>query len=182
MKVIPICEADTRELKVGDRISIDLDVDGHREFTATVQRVTSEGYTIMFDECVGGHRMNSEGTKKGGFSASDMKLWLRNELFYKFPENLQPRIKNLTLPTIGQIFGHHGHQCNDMFEPDTDEQFPHLKRCMHNMSCWWLSNATKENIPSPYFACVEVTHRKPTLSYDDARRANCIYPVFILLR
>lgn len=183
MKTIRMHEIDTEEFQVGDQITIALD---GKDYTATVQQVTDEGYIVMFDDCVAEHEMNSEWTNKGGFDASDMKKFLQEELLPKFPEDLRPRIKNITLPTVGQIFGHEDQWCNRTFEPDTDEQFPLMKSRKNRVAdfdgdwdWWWLANATKQSVSSTFFAYV-VNYGIPY--YYIAGTAFGVRPVFLLVR
>lgn len=157
MKVTRKVQFKTNEICVGDRITVRLS--GFGKFTATAQRVTDKGILFLFDEVIARHLMNETNTNEGGFDKSDMCRWLRETVLPAFPEKLRTRIREITLPTYGEIFGHDDFYEN--FEPDDDEQFELMKR-RGNRVCdfeddwcwWWLRNATKRSVSSACFACV----------------------------
>lgn len=157
MKVTRKVQFKTNEICVGDRITVRLS--GFGKFTATAQRVTDKGILFLFDEVIARHLMNETNTNEGGFDKSDMRRWLRETVLPAFPEKLRTRIREITLPTYGEIFGHDDFYEN--FEPDDDEQFELMKR-RGNRVCdfeddwcwWWLRNATKRSVSSAYFADV----------------------------
>jgi len=157
MKVTRKVQFKTNEICVGDRITVRLS--GFGKFTATAQRVTDKGILFLFDEVIARHLMNETNTNEGGFDKSDMCRWLRETVLPAFPEKLRTRIREITLPTYGEIFGHDDFYEN--FEPDDDEQFELMKR-RGNRVCdfeddwcwWWLRNATKRSVSSAAFAVV----------------------------
>jgi len=157
MKVTRKVQFKTNEICVGDRITVRLS--GFGKFTATAQRVTDKGILFLFDEVIARHLMNETNTNEGGFDKSDMCRWLRETVLPAFPEKLRTRIREITLPTYGEIFGHDDFYEN--FEPDDDEQFELMKR-RGNRVCdfeddwcwWWLRNATKRSVSSACFAVV----------------------------
>ncbi len=157
MKVTRKVQFKTNEICVGDRITVRLS--GFGKFTATAQRVTDKGILFLFDEVIARHLMNETNTNEGGFDKSDMCRWLRETVLPAFPEKLRTRIREITLPTYGEIFGHDDFYEN--FEPDDDEQFELMKR-RGNRVCdfeddwcwWWLRNATKRSVSSALFALV----------------------------
>jgi len=157
MKVTRKVQFKTNEICVGDRITVRLS--GFGKFTATAQRVTDKGILFLFDEVIARHLMNETNTNEGGFDKSDMCRWLRETVLPAFPEKLRTRIREITLPTYGEIFGHDDFYEN--FEPDDDEQFELMKR-RGNRVCdfeddwcwWWLRNATKRSVSSAGFAYV----------------------------
>ncbi len=145
------------EICIGDQIAVKLC--GFGEFTATAQKVTKKGILFLFDDAIANRPMNESGTNAGGFEQSDMKRWLRNTILPAFPEKLRCKVTDITLPTMGEIFGHDYFYEN--FEPDKDEQFELMKR-RDNRACifnddwcwWWLRNTMKQDISSVYFAAV----------------------------
>lgn len=157
MKVARKVQFKTNEICVGDQITVRLS--GFGKFTATAQRVTDKGILFLFDEVIARHLMNETNTNEGGFDKSDMRRWLRETVLPAFPEKLRTRIREITLPTYGEIFGHDDFYEN--FEPDDDEQFELMKR-RGNRVCdfeddwcwWWLRNATKRSVSSAFFADV----------------------------
>ena len=157
MKVTRKVQFKTNEICVGDQITVRLS--GFGKFTATAQKVTDKGILFLFDEVIARHSMNETNTNEGGFDKSDMCRWLREAVLPAFPEKLRTRIREITLPTYGEIFGHDDFYEN--FEPDNDEQFELMKR-RGNRVCdfeddwcwWWLRNAAKKNVSSAFFALV----------------------------
>lgn len=150
----------TKTFEVGDQITVNLKDLG--ELTLTAQKVTEEGTYFMFDKAVARHCMNSNGKNKGGFKESDLYKWLNSDFLNLFPEELKAHIKDITVPTYGQMFGHDDEFYKN-FEPDNDEQFELMKdrknRIFFDLEdkwCWsWLQNATKKEVSADYFACVD---------------------------
>ena len=152
-------EMATKEIIVGDRILVSLAELG--DFTATAHKITDRGVLFIFDEYVTSRPMNSKNTNKGGYEKSDLKKWIDSVLLEAFPEELRNRIADLSIPTVGELFGHEDEWDNEHFEPDTDEQLPLMKErknrvaYLNNEWEWgWLRNATKEEFSAAYFACV----------------------------
>lgn len=158
MKVTRKMQFKTEDICVGDQITVKLA--GFGKFTATAVKVTDRGVKFLFDEVVARHVMNKERTNEDGFDASDLKKWLDSVLLPAFPNKLRTRVRGLTIPTYGEIFGHDDFYEN--FEPDEDEQYELMKR-RGNRVCdfegdwcwWWLRNATKKEVSSAYFAHVD---------------------------
>lgn len=157
MKVTRKVALDTGEVRVGDQITITLK--GFGRFTATAQNVTDVGILFLFDEAIAKHSMNDSATNINGFEGSDMNRWLHDTVLPAFPENLRRQVKDITLPTYGEIFGHD--YFYSIFEPDKDKQFKSMKQ-RRNRICdfegdwcwWWLQNKTELNISSANFALV----------------------------
>lgn len=153
MKVTRKVQFKTNEICVGDQINVKLR--GFGKFTATVQKVTDKEICFLFDDVVTRHSMNETNTNEAGFEKSDMRRWLCETVLPAFPKKMRTRIREITLPTYGEIFGHDNFYEN--FEPDNDEQFE-LMKWRGNRVCdfedWWLRNATKSNVSSAYFAHV----------------------------
>lgn len=148
----------TRDIKVGDQIDVPLD--GIGTFTATAHQITDEGILFIFNDCITCKQMNSNGGNKGGFEKSELIDWMGSTLYDAFPEELKKRLRYITLPSYGQMFGH-DEWYEKAIEPDKDEQLPLMKIrrnriCTYeNDNCWyWLRNATKKNYSSDGFAGV----------------------------
>lgn len=182
MKVARKVQFKTNEICVGDQITVRLS--GFGKFTATAQRVTDKGILFLFDEVIARHPMNeTNNTNEGGFDKSDMRRWLRETVLPAFPEKLRTRIREITLPTYGEIFGHDDFYEN--FEPD-DEQFELMKR-RGNRVCdfeddwcwWWLRNATKRSVSSADFAYVSGSGYA---NYGTASHSGGVRPEFWLVK
>lgn len=160
MQVIRTTTIETKDFQIGDRISIELN--GFGVFTATVHKITDVGALIIFDEYVTSRPMNDDWTNEGGFEKSDLKKWINTTLLPAFPENLQSHIRELSIPSVGEMFGHDDEWNERTFEADSDEQLPLMKkRCNRvaylndNWEWGWLRNATKKNVSAAHFALVD---------------------------
>lgn len=147
-----------KDIKVGDQIEVPLD--GIGTFMATAHQITDEGILFIFDDCIARKLMNSKGGSTGGFEKSELAEWMESTLYKAFPEELKKRMRYLTLPSYGQMFGH-DEWYEKAIEPDKDEQLPLMKIrknriCTYeNDNCWyWLRNATKKDYSSVCFAYV----------------------------
>lgn len=182
MKVARKVQFKTNEICVGDQITVRLS--GFGKFTATAQRVTEKGILFLFDDVISRHPMNETNTNEGGFNKSDMRGWLCETVLPAFPEKLRTKVREITLPTYGEIFGHDDFYEN--FEPDNDEQFELMKR-RGNRVCdfeddwcwWWLRNATKKSVSSAYFARV---YYGGTTGCNDASTSGGVRPEFWLVK
>lgn len=160
IKVIRKYEKDVRNIQEGDQILIPLAELG--EFTATAYKVTDKGVLFIFDEYVTSQPMNKKNTNRGGFEKSDLKKWMDSVLFMAFPDWLRDRITDLSIPTVGEMFGHEDEWNDEHFEElDTDEQLPLMKECRNRVAYlkneweWgWLRNAMKKEYSSACFAHV----------------------------
>lgn len=146
MRIKRSFEFETENFEVGDRIDIHLEDYG--DFTATAQRVSEEGAIFLFDSIVLMRQLNELESENRGYAESDLRKWLENEFTNAFPEGIRAKIKQITIPTFGQIFGNSPYHSN--FEPDNDEQFPAMRECknrlrlyMDHMNCYWLQNSVK---------------------------------------
>lgn len=149
------------DVVVGDQIEIPLE--GLGTFTATAYKVTDDKVLFIFDDYVTRRPMNNKNTNKGGYDESDLKDWIDIELFNKFPREFRKRMLNLTLPTVGQLFGWNDEWARNAFERDDNEQLPLMKlRCNRvayyydKTSYGWLRNTTKKSVSSMYFASMSV--------------------------
>lgn len=182
MNVIRTMTIETEDFQIGDRLPITLT--GFGSFMATVHKVTEEGTLFIFDEYVVSRPMNERNTNIGGFDQSDLKKWMNTTLLSAFPEDLKARIKELTIPSIGEMFGHEDEWDKAHFEMDTDEQLP-LMRERHNRVAYlnnqwewgWLRNATKKNVSAANFA--NVTSDGNTNCYN-ASVSGGVRPVFAI--
>lgn len=182
MKVARKVQFKTNEICVGDQITMRLS--GFGKFTATAQRVTEKGILFLFDDVISRHPMNETNTNEGGFNKSDMCGWLCETVLPAFPEKLRTKVREITLPTYGEIFGHD--DLYENFEPDNDEQFELMKR-RGNRVCdfeddwcwWWLRNATKKSVSSAGFAYV---HYYGYANYASASASLGVRPEFWLVK
>lgn len=187
------------EIKIGDQITIQLTEYG--DFTATVQTITDRGPLFMFDQYVISRPMNLTSTNEGGFKNSDLRKWMNDELLPLFPESMQGKIKNLTIPTYGQIFGH-DNLYSGVVEPDDTDRFPLMIKRKNriadfNNDNWsnflkrfepgWLQNRILPELPGliqtsfskkgkSHFAVITSTGEVSSL---DATNAAGVRPVFI---
>ncbi|MCM1179353.1 MAG: DUF6273 domain-containing protein [Clostridium sp.] len=164
IKVLRKQETETKEILLGDQILISLN--GLGDFTATAHKITDKGVLFIFDDYVVSKAMNEANTNEGGFDESDLKKWIDSVLLEAFPSELKDRIADLSIPTVGELFGHDDEWDNEHFEPDDDEQLPLMKerrnRVAYLKNEWewgWLRNATKKKVSSAYFASVSLFGR-----------------------
>lgn len=184
IKVIRKYEKEVQNIQEGDQILISLAEVG--EFTATAYKVTDKGVLFIFDEYVASQPMNNKNTNKGGFEKSDLKKWMDSVLFMAFPDWLRDRITDLSIPTVGEMFGHEDEWDNDHFEPDTDEQLPLMGKrknrvaYLNNEWEWgWLRNAMKKEYSSASFAGV---HSDGFTGSGGASDSNGVRPEFWLVK
>lgn len=199
MIILRKMEIETDNLKIGDQITIQLDDFG--EFSATVQQITKDGAVFMFDEYVISRPMNLTSTNEGGFEKSDLRKWMNDVLFPAFPKSMQGKIKNLTIPTYGQMFGWSNWYSN--LEPDDTDRFPLMAKRKNriadfNNDNWsnflkrfepgWLQNRILPELPGliqppsskgkSHFAVITSTGEVSSL---DATDAAGVRPVFLLV-
>lgn len=160
MQVFRTTTIETEDFQIGDRISIELKDLG--TFMATIHKITDAGALVIFDEYVISRPMNDEWTNDGGFEKSDLKKWMNTALLSAFPENLRTHIRELSIPSIGELFGHDDDWNERTFETDSDEQLPLMKErrnrvayLNNNWEWGWLRNATKKSVSSADFASVD---------------------------
>lgn len=161
INVMRMYEKEVCDIQLGDKILVPLEKFG--EFTATAHKITDKGVLFIFDDYVARHQMNSRDTNKGGFEKSDLKKWLDTVLFEAFPDWLKGRIEKLSIPTVGELFGHEDEEewDNEFSESDTDEQLPLMKDRRNqvaysdnDLSWGWLRNAMKKETSTAHFASV----------------------------
>lgn len=184
MQVFRTTTIETEDFQIGDRISINLN--GFGTFMATIHKITDAGALVIFDEYVASRPMNNDWTNKGGFEKSALKKWMNTTLLSAFPENLRTHIRELSIPSVGELFGHDDDWNEQIFETDSDEQLPLMKErrnrvayLNNNWEWGWLRNATKKSLSSAYFACVGSIGL--TL-YSGASNSGGVRPEFWLVR
>ena len=132
IKVLRKQETETKEIMVGDQILVSLKALG--DFTATAHKITDKGVLFIFDEYVTSRPMNNQYTNEGGYEKSDLKKWVNSVLLEAFSSELKDRITDLSIPTVGELFGHDDEWNKDHFEPDDDEQLPLMKELRNRVS------------------------------------------------
>lgn len=184
MKVLRKQEIETANIQVGDQIVIRLAELG--EFTATAHKVTDEGVLFIFDDYVTQRPMNDKSTNEGGFEKSDLKKWMDTVLFMAFPGWLRNYITNLSIPTVGELFGDKDEWNKSYFEMDTDEQLPLMKERKNRVVYFnnygmsgWLRNITKNDYSESYFARVGIDG---DTCFDDVSIPAGIRPEFTLVK
>lgn len=152
-------KSNLKDAEVEDKTTIKLD--GLGEFAATVHKVTDDKVMLIFDDYVAKRPMNESGTNKGGFEDSDLNKWLHTEFVKALPYSIRARLTDVTIPTVGEMFGWDDEWDRNHFEADNDKQLPLMKQKRNRVAyynneceCGWLRNATKKEFSSAYFACV----------------------------
>ena len=145
--------------KIGDKTTIKLD--GLGEFTATVHKVTDDKVMLIFDDYVTKRPMNESSTNNGGFEASDLNKWLHTEFVKALPYSIRARLTDVTIPTVGEMFGWDDEWDRNHFEADNDKQLPLMKQRRNRVAYYdnkcefgWLRNSTKKEFSSALFAGV----------------------------
>lgn len=152
-------KSNLKDAEVEDKTTIKLD--GLGEFAATVHKVTDDKVMLIFDDYVAKRPMNESGTNKGGFEDSDLNKWLHTEFVKALPYSIRARLTDVTIPTVGEMFGWDDEWDRNHFEADNDKQLPLMKQKRNRVAyynneceCGWLRNATKKEFSSAYFAIV----------------------------
>lgn len=152
-------KSDLKDAKLGEKTGIELD--GLGRFTATVHKVTGDKVMLIFDDYVAERPMNESCTNKGRFEDSDLNKWLHTEFVKALPYSIRARLTDVTIPTVGEMFGWDDEWNRNHFEADNDKQLPLMKQrrnrvAYYNNECeyGWLRNATKKEFSSDFFADV----------------------------
>lgn len=184
IKVLRRQAMETKEIMVGDQVLVSLAEIG--DFTATAHKITDKGVLFIFDEYITSRPMNSQRTNEGGYEESDLKKWIDTVLFGAFPEELKTRIADLSIPTVGELFGHDDEWDNEHFKSDEDEQLPLMKELRNRVAYlnneweWgWLRNAMKQKFSSASFASVDGSG---DAVYGNASGSGGVRPEFWLVR
>lgn len=153
-------KSDLKDAKIGDKTTIKLN--GLGAFTATVHKVTDNKVMLIFDDYVAKRPMNEFDTNIGGFEASDLNKWLHTEFVRALPYSIRTRLTNITIPTVGEMFGWDDEWDRNHFEADNDKQLPLMKQrrnrvAYYNNECefGWLRNAANKEFSSGLFAGVD---------------------------
>ena len=160
-------KSDLKDAEVGDKTTIKLD--GLGEFAATVHKVTDDKVMLIFDDYVAERPMNESDTNKGGFEYSDLNEWLHTEFVKAIPYSIRARLTDVTIPTVGEMFGWDDEWNRNYFEADNDKQLPLMKQRRNRVAyynneceCGWLRNATKKEFSAAYFADVATLAMRTT--------------------
>jgi hypothetical protein len=152
-------KSDLKDAEVGDKTTIKLN--GLGEFTATVHKATDDKVMLIFDDYVTKRPMNESSTNNGGFEASDLNKWLHTEFIKALPYSIRARLTDVTIPTVGEMFGWDDEWDRNHFEADNDKQLPLMKQRRNRVAYYdnecefgWLRNAIKKEFSSAYFAYV----------------------------
>lgn len=150
-------KSDLKDAEVGDKTFMELD--GLGVFTATVHKVTDDKVMLIFDDYVTRRPMNESDTNNGGFEDSDLNKWLHTEFVKALPYSIRARLTDVTIPTVGEMFGWDDEWDRNHFEADNDKQLPLMKQrynrvAHYSIELCWLRNATKKEFSSVYFALV----------------------------
>jgi hypothetical protein len=152
-------KSDIKDAEVGDKTTLKMNKLG--EFTATVHKVTDDKVMLIFDDYVVKRPMNGLDTNKGRFEDSDLNEWLHTEFVKALPYSIRSRLTDVTIPTVGEMFGWDDEQNRNHFEADNDKQLPLMMRIYNRVAyynnkyeCGWLRNATKKEFSSARFAFV----------------------------
>jgi len=152
-------KSDLKDAEVGDNTLIKLD--GLGEFTATVHKVTDDKVMLIFDDYVVKRPMNESSTNNGGFEASNLNKWLYTEFVKALPYSIRVRLTDVTIPTVGEMFGWDDEWDRNHFEADNNKQLPLMKQRRNRVAYYdngcefgWLRNAIKKEFSSAHFAIV----------------------------
>lgn len=167
-------KSDLKDAKIGDKTTIKLN--GLGEFAATVHKVTDDKVMLIFDDYVAERPMNESGTNKGGFEDSDLNKWLHTEFVKALPYSIRARLTDVTIPTVGEMFGWDDEWDRNHFEADNDKQLPLMKQRRNRVAyynneceCGWLRNATKKEFSAACFAGVNGDGRAGYGNASDSR-------------
>lgn len=156
-------ETNEHDIKVGDQIQVPLCLENDKvtAFTATAHKIVDNSVLFIFDDYIATKPMNKEWSNVGGYEKSDLKKWIDTELLKAFPEDMRERICDLSIPTVGEIFGQNDDWCNEVFDMDTNEQLELMKNIRYRIAFlnngleWgWLRNKTKDSVSAANFASV----------------------------
>ena len=157
-------EPNNPKYKLGDKINIP--ITGYGSFTATCHKIENGRAYFVFDECIDVRAMNKVDTTEGGFENSDLYEWLNTELINKFPKELRKRIDNLTIPSVGEVFG-------DERLPLMENRDYRVSKYKNRIVWYWL----RDVVSAAGFACVS---HGGYASYANASDSNGVRPSFWL--
>lgn len=125
-------KSDIKDAEVGDKTTLKMNKLG--EFTATVYKVTDDKVMLIFDDYVVKRPMNGLDTNKGRFEDSDLNEWLHTEFVKALPYSIRSRLTDVTIPTVGEMFGWDDEQNRNHFEADNDKQLPLMMRIYNRVA------------------------------------------------
>ena len=153
---------------------------------ATVHKVTNDKVMLIFDDYVAERPMNESDTNEGGFEDSDLNKWLHTEFVKALPYSIRARLTDVTIPTVGEMFGWDDAWDRNHFEADNDKQLPLMKQrsnrvAYYNNGCesGWLRNATKKECSSAHFAFV---YYNGNATYGNASNSRGVRPEIWLVK
>lgn len=177
-------KSDLKDAEVGDKTIIKLD--GLGEFTATVHKVTDDKVMLLFDDYVVKRPMNESSTNNGGFEASNLNKWLYTEFVKALPYSIRVRLTDVTIPTVGEMFGWDDEWDRNHFEADNNKQLPLMKQRRNRVAYYdngcefgWLRNATKKEFSAAGFA---VVNYGGNAYYDNASNSLGVRPEIWLVK
>lgn len=187
IKVIRSYEKEVKNIQLGDKIAIPLGELG--EFTATANKITDKGVLFIFDEYVAKLPMNKAHTNRGGFKRSNLNRWLNITLYELFPEDLRQRIGDISIPSVGEIYGHGDEWNKDHFVLDEDEQLPlmverknRVRFFNNEFTFGWLRNTTKKSYMQSGAGMFAIIDGVGETGYESASRINGVCPEFWLIK
>lgn len=178
-----VAKSDLKDAKIGDKTLMELD--GLGVFTATVHKVTDDKLMLIFDAYVTKRPMNESDTNNGGFEDSDLNKWLHTEFVKALPYSIRARLTDVTIPTVGEMFGWDDEWDRNHFEADNDKQLPLMMKQRYNrvanysIELCWLRNATKKEFSSAYFALVR---NYDSANFDRASNSHRVRPKIWLVK
>lgn len=154
--------------------------------STTVHKVTDDKVMLIFDDYVVKRPMNESSTNNGGFEASNLNKWLYTEFVKALPYSIRVRLTDVTIPTVGEMFGWDDEWDRNHFEADNDKQLPLMKQ-RHNRVAYydnecefgWLRNATKKEF---FSACFAGVGNDGDASYDCASGSRGVRPEIWLVK
>lgn len=91
-----------------------------------------------------------------------MNEWLHTEFVRALPYSIRTKLTDVTIPTVGEMFGWDDEWDRKHLEADDDKRLPLMKQRRNRVAyfdnecrCGWLRNATKKEFSSASFALVD---------------------------
>lgn len=161
------------DIQIGDQITICLENQSN-EFTATVQKIDHQNKRVLFlfDQCVAMMPMYDKSINGNvSYETSDLKKWIDTELYKSFPESLQCRITELTIPSKEQVYSSIAYD---------SQQLPLMKDVKNRTSTfdnrvvlWWLRSV----VTATCFARINTSGDR---NYGSALTQHGVRPIFWL--
>lgn len=154
--------------------------------TATVHKITDEEITVIFNDYVTMMPMNKNNTNVGGFAHSDLNNWLYGEFLRSLPLFIWRKLVEITIPSVGEMFGWDDDWARDHYMIDADEQLLLMKERKNRFARFcdefvsgWLRNETQMDVSSSAFSSVSHSGGE---DFSDASESLGVRPVLILKR